>query len=543
MSKEQTNFLEEIIESDINSGLYDNKLRFRFPPEPNGYLHIGHAKAICLNFGLGKKYNSPVNLRFDDTNPAAEEKEYVDSIKKDIKWLGYNWDKECYASDYFDQLYDWALVLIKNDKAYVDEQSQNEILDQKGTTTQSGKNSPYRDRPVDESLKIFVDMMKGKYNVGDCVLRAKVNMSSSNMQMRDPIIYRILDKKHHRTGERWKIYPMYDWTHGQSDYIEKISHSLCTLEFEVHRELYNWFLDQIFKSKSLRPKQREFARLNLSYTIMSKRKLSELVSENHVRGWDDPRLPTISGLRRRGYSPKSIREFCNKVGVAKRNNVIDISLLEYCAREDLNLVSYRVMAVLNPIKLVIDNYPESKEEYLEAENNPENNEYGTRLIPFSKEIYIEKEDFREKYDKSFYRLSIGNEVRLKNAYIIRAHSVDKDDKNGIYTIHCTYDIKSKSGSGTKESHRKVKGTIHWVSIKHAVIGKVMLYDRLFNVISPDEDQNTDFKQFLNPNSLHEINNVYLEPSLRAAKKSKYYQFQRKGYFKLDKDSTKKKFNI
>jgi len=332
---------------------------------------------------------------------------------------------------------------------------------------------------------------------------------------------------------------MYDWTHGQSDYIEKISHSLCTLEFEVHRELYDWFLDQIVEPKLLRPKQREFARLNISYLVMSKRKLSELVSKKYVKGWDDPRLPTISGLRRRGYSPKSIRDFCEKVGVSKRNNVIDIALLEYCAREDLNLVSYRVMVVLNPIKLVIDNYPESKEEYLEAANNPENNEYGTRLIPFSKEIYIEKEDFREEYDKNFYRLSIGNEVRLKNAYIIRAHSVEKDDKDGTHTIHCTYDVKSKSGSGTKESHRKVKGTIHWVSIKHAILGKVMLYDRLFNVISPDEDQNIDFKQFLNPNSLHIINNVYLEPSLKAAKKSEYYQFQRRGYFKLDKDSTEK----
>ena len=537
MSKEKRNFLEEIIDSDLINGLDKNKIKFRFPPEPNGYLHIGHAKSICLNFGLGKKYNSPVNLRFDDTNPEAEEKEYVDSIKNDIAWLGFSWDKECYASDYFDQLYKWALDLIKMNKAYVDEQSQDDILEQKGTTTKPGINSPFRERSIEENLDLFDKMMKGYYNEGECVLRAKINMASVNMHMRDPIIYRILKKPHHRTGKKWIIYPMYDWTHGQSDYIEKISHSLCTLEFEVHRELYDWFLDQIAETKLLRPKQREFARLNMSYTIMSKRKLSELVSKQYVTGWDDPRLPTISGLRRRGYPPKSIRDFCKKIGVAKRNNIIDISLLEYCAREDLNNISYRVMGVLNPIKLIIDNYSDLKEENLTAENNPENKDYGSRLIPFCKELYIEKEDFKEDYDKNFYRLSIGKEVRLKNAYIIKGKSVEKDSNGNVQTIHCTFDSKSKSGSGTDESRRKIKGTIHWVSARHAVKCKVMLYDRLFNKVSPDENEDIDFKNFLNPNSLKEIKNVFIEPCLRKAKKSNYYQFQRLGYFKLDKNST------
>ena len=537
MSKEKRNFLEEIIDSDLINGLDKKKIKFRFPPEPNGYLHIGHAKSICLNFGLGKKYNSPVNLRFDDTNPAAEEKEYVDSIKYDIEWLGFSWDKECYASDYFDQLYKWALDLIKINKAYVDEQSQNEILEQKGTTRKTGINSPFRERPIEENLDLFDKMTKGYYKEGECVLRAKINMASDNMHMRDPIIYRILNKFHHRTGKKWIIYPMYDWTHGQSDYVEKISHSLCTLEFEAHRELYDWFLDQIVNPKFLRPKQREFARLNMSYTVMSKRKLSELVSKKCVTGWDDPRLPTISGLRRRGYSPKSIRDFCTKIGVAKRNNIIDISLLEYCAREDLNNISYRVMGVLNPIKLVIDNYSDLEEENLIAENNPENKDYGSRLIPFCKELYIEKDDFREDYDKNFYRLSIGMEVRLKNAYIIKGKSVEKDSKGNVHSIHCTFDPKSKSGSGTDESRRKIKGTIHWVSARHAIRCKVMLYDRLFDKVSPDENENIDFKQFLNPNSLKEIKNVYIEPYLRKAKKSNYYQFQRLGYFKLDKNST------
>ena len=537
MSKEKRNFLEEIIDSDLINGLDKKKIKFRFPPEPNGYLHIGHAKSICLNFGLGKKYNSPVNLRFDDTNPVAEEKEYVDSIKHDIAWLGFSWDKECYASDYFDQLYKWALDLIKINKAYVDGQSQNEILEQKGTTTKIGINSPFRERPIKENIELFDKMTKGYYKEGECVLRAKINMASDNMHMRDPIIYRILNKPHHRTGKKWIIYPMYDWTHGQSDYVEKISHSLCTLEFEVHRELYDWFLDQIVRPKFLRPKQREFARLNMSYTVMSKRKLSELVSKKYVTGWDDPRLPTISGLRRRGYSPKSIRDFCTKIGVAKRNNIIDISLLEYCAREDLNNISYRVMGVLNPIKLVIDNYSDLEEENLIAENNPENKDYGTRLIPFCKELYIEKDDFREDYDKNFYRLSIGKEVRLKNAYIIKGQSVEKDSKGNVHSIHCTFDPKSKSGSGTDESRRKIKGTIHWVSARHAIRCKVMLYDRLFNKVSPDENEDIDFKKFLNPNSLKEIKNVYIEPYLRKAKKSNYYQFQRLGYFKLDKNST------
>ena len=535
--KESLNFIEQIIEDDLNEGLEKSKLRFRFPPEPNGYLHIGHASSICLNFGLGLEYRAPVNLRFDDTNPAKEEQEYVDAIKKDIKWLGFEWDKELYSSDYFDQLYDWAIFLIKNDKAYVDEQSSEMIANQKGTPTSVGTNSPYRDRSVEENLLLFEKMKNGAFEEGSHVLRAKIDMSSPNMLMRDPILYRVLKKSHHRTGNDWNIYPMYDWTHGESDYIEQISHSICTLEFKNHRPLYDWFLDQIYESDKLRPKQREFARRNMSYTVMSKRKLLELVQEGYVNGWDDPRMPTISGLRRRGYTPKSIRDFSDKAGIAKRDNVTDIALLEFHIKSELNKTAPRVMAVLDPVKVVITNYPDGGEEILVAENNPEDEDAGTREIPFSKEIYIERDDFREVANKKFFRLKLDKEVRLKNAYIIKANSVIKNESGDIIEIHCTYDKDSKSGSGSEASKRKVKGTIHWVSIKHALPAEVRLYDRLFTDESPDSHKDKDFKEFINPDSLRIIKYAYVEPSLHNSKHRDRFQFQRLGYFTIDDDST------
>ena len=535
--KKSLNFLEQIIEEDLKKGLEKNKLRFRFPPEPNGYLHIGHASSICLNFGLGLKYNAPVNLRFDDTNPSKEEQEYVDAIKNDIKWLGFKWDKELYASDYFQQLYQWAINLIKKGKAYVDDQSSEEIAKQKGTPTQPGTNSPFRDRPIKENLELFEKMKNGEFPEGSHVLRAKINMASSNMLLRDPIMYRVLRKAHHRTRTDWNIYPMYDWAHGESDYIEQVSHSLCTLEFKPHRDLYNWFLDQVYTT-NLRPKQREFARRNISYTVMSKRKLLELVQENYVSGWDDPRMPTISGLRRRGYTPKSIIKFSEVAGIAKRDNVTDVALLEFCVRDHLNKTAPRVMAVLNPVKLVITNYPKDKEEWLEAENNPEDESAGTRQVPFSREIYIEREDFKEEANKKFFRLSLGKEVRLKNAYIIKAESVLKDIEGNIIEIHCSYDSLSKSGSGTEESKRKVKGTLHWVSIKHAVKAEVRLYDRLFIDEAPDNYKDRNYKEFINPNSLITNKNTYVEPSLLSAKPLDRFQFQRLGYFCVDLDSTK-----
>ncbi|PIE48878.1 MAG: glutamine--tRNA ligase [Flavobacteriales bacterium] len=536
--KKSLNFIEQIIEEDLSAGMDKSQLRFRFPPEPNGYLHIGHAASICLNFGLGLKYNAPVNLRFDDTNPIKEEQEYVDAIKQDIQWLGFKWDKELYASDYFEQLYQWAVDLIKAGNAYVDEQSSETIAAQKGTPTEPGTNSPFRDRPLEENLALFEQMKNGELPEGSHVLRAKINMASPNMLMRDPVMYRVLKKAHHRTGTDWNIYPMYDWAHGESDYVEQISHSLCTLEFKPHRDLYNWFLEQVYTGKDLRPKQREFARRNLSYTVMSKRKLLELVNEKIVSGWDDPRMPTISGLRRRGYTPESIIKFSELAGIAKRNNVTDVALLEYCVRDHLNKVAPRVMAVLNPVKVVITNYPDDKEEWLKAENNPEDNNSGNRKVPFSKEIYIEREDFREQANKKFFRLKLDKEVRLKNAYIIKAQSVVKDDSGKITEIHCTYDPLSKSGSGTPESQRRVKGTLHWVSVKHAVPAEVRLYDRLFSDEAPDGHKNKDYKAYINPNSLEINTHALVEPSLKEAKIGDRFQFQRLGYFCIDNDSTK-----
>lgn len=521
------NFIEHIIEEDLANGMSKNDLRFRFPPEPNGYLHIGHTKAIGISFGLGEKYNAPVNLRFDDTNPAKEEQEYVDAIKEDISWLGYQWADEVYSSDYFQQLYDWAVQFIKEGKAYVDSQSSEAMAEQKGTPTQPGVDGPFRNRTVEENLELFSKMKNGEFDEGSHVLRAKIDMQHVNMLMRDPIMYRVLKKHHHRTGNDWCIYPMYDWTHGESDYIESISHSLCSLEFKPHRELYDWFLDQVVEADKLRPKQREFARLNLSYTIMSKRKLLKLVEENIVSGWDDPRMPTISGLRRRGYTPNAIKKFVETVGVAKRDNVIDVALLEFCIREDLNKTAPRVMAVLDPVKLIITNYPEGKEEWLEAENNQEDDSAGFRKVPFSRELYIERDDFKEQAGSKFFRLQLGEEVRLKNAYIIRGESVMKDSNGKITEIHCTY---------SEDTSKKVKGTLHWVSINHAVKAEVREYDRLFMDESPDTHPDKDFMEFINPESL-KIVTAFVEPSLKDAEVGDRFQFQRLGYFNVDKDST------
>ena len=538
--KRSLNFLEQIIEEDLANGMPKENLRFRFPPEPNGYLHIGHTKAIGISFGLGQKYNAPVNLRFDDTNPAKEEQEYVDAIKQDVSWLGYQWENEVYSSDYFQQLYDWAVLLIKDGKAYVDDQSSEAMRIQKGTPTEAGTNSPNRDRSIEENLDLFTRMKNGEFEEGSHVLRAKIDMASPNMLLRDPLMYRILKKTHHRTGDDWCIYPMYDWTHGESDYIEQISHSLCSLEFKPHRDLYNWFRDHVVAYSASKypnpPKQREFSRLNLSYTIMSKRKLLKLVEEGIVSGWDDPRMPTISGLRRRGYTPASIRNFIETVGVSKRENIIDVSLLEFKIREDLNKTANRVMGVLDPVKVVIDNYPEGEEEILIAENNPEDPNAGSREVPFSREIYIEREDFREEANKKFFRLKLGKEVRLKNAYFITATSCEKDENGKITVIHCTYDPLTKSGSGSPESMRKVKGTLHWVSVKHAIKAEVRAYDRLFLDEAPDGHKDKDFMEFVNPNSLEKIT-AFVEPSLQTAKIGDQFQFQRLGYFNVDPDTT------
>ncbi len=530
------NFIEQIIEDDLKAGLSQNKLRFRFPPEPNGYLHIGHASSIALNFGLGIDYNAPVNLRFDDTNPAKEEQEFVDAIKRDVQWLGYQWDQELYASDYFQQLYDWAIEFIKKGKAYVDSQTSEAMAQQKGTPSTEGTDSPYRNRSVEENLDLFERMKNGEFEEGTHILRAKIDMKSKNMLMRDPIMYRILHKHHHRTGDQWCIYPMYDWAHGESDYLEQISHSFCTLEFLPHRELYDWFLDQVYDNQKVRPKQREFARRNLSHTVVSKRKLLKLVQDNHVNGWDDPRMSTISGLRRRGYTAASLRNFANTIGIAKRDNLIDVSVLEFCIREDLNKTAPRVMAVLDPVKLVITNCPERQEEWLDAENNQEDESAGFRKVPFSREIYIEREDFLEEAPAKFFRLSIGKEVRLKNAYIIKGESVVKDLAGNITEIHATYDTDSLSGSGTEASLRKVSGTLHWVSIPHALQAEVRLYDRLFTDEAPDAHKEKDFLEFVNPDSL-KIVTGYVEPSLQTAKNEDKFQFQRMGYFTVDKDST------
>lgn len=535
MKEKGPNFIEQIIEEDLAKDYSKDQLKFRFPPEPNGYLHIGHASSINLNFGLGLKYNAPVNLRFDDTNPLKEEKEFVEAIKKDIKWLGFEWAEECYTSDYFQQLYDWAVELIKNGDAYVDSQTSETIAEQKGTPTEPGQPSPYRTRSVEENLQLFEAMKNGETPEGKDVLRAKIDMTSPNMLMRDPIMYRCVHKAHHHTGEAWKIYPMYDWAHGESDFIESISHSFCTLEFLPHRELYNWFLEKLGRNDLLKPKQREFARRNLSHSVVSKRKLAQLVEKGVVDSWDDPRMPTISGLRRRGYSPASIRNFADSIGVGKRENIIDMSHLEFCAREDLNKTSPRILGVLDPVKIVIDNYDQD-EEWLDIENNPEDENAGSRKIPFSKEIYIERKDFREEANRKFFRLKLGKEVRLKSAYIIKAESVEKDENDEITVIHCTYDPKSKSGSGTPESQRKVKGTLHWVSVKHAIKTEIRLYDRLFTVENPTADKNKDFLDFVNPDSLETLTG-YIEPSVIDAKPLDRFQFQRIGYFCVDKEST------
>jgi glutaminyl-tRNA synthetase len=538
--KKSLNFLEHIVEEDLANGMPKESLRFRFPPEPNGYLHIGHTKAIGISFGLGETYNAPVNLRFDDTNPAKEEQEYVDAIKKDISWLGYSWANECYSSDYFQQLFDWAVLLIKDGKAYVDSQSSEEMRAQKGTPTSVGTESPFRTRSVAENLELFQGMKDGKFKEGAHTLRAKIDMENPNMLLRDPLMYRVMFKEHHRTGNDWCIYPMYDWTHGESDYIEQVSHSLCSLEFKPHRELYDWFRDHVYGFSKAKypnpPKQREFSRLNLSYTIMSKRKLLTLVENGIVSGWDDPRMPTISGLRRRGYTPNSIKSFVETVGVSKRENIIDVALLEFKIREDLNKNANRVMAVLDPIKVVITNYPEGEEEFLTSENNQEDETAGFREVPFSREIYIEKEDFREEANKKFFRLKLGKEVRLKSAYIIKAESCTKDEDGNVIEIQCTYDALSKSGSGSEESLRKVKGTLHWVSVKHAVKAEIRAYDRLFLDEAPDAHKEKDYMEFVNPDSL-EIIHAFLEPSLQVAKIGERFQFQRLGYFNVDDDAT------
>jgi len=522
------NFIEEIVEEDLRDGKYE-KILTRFPPEPNGYLHIGHAKSICLNFGLAEKYNGATNLRFDDTNPVTEETEYVDSIKEDVKWLGFNWVNEFYASDYFDQLYELAVSLIRKGLAYVDDSSAEKIAAEKGTPTEPGKENEYRNRSIEDNVFLFEQMKNGLYKDGEKVLRAKVDMASQNMQMRDPIMYRIKHAHHHRTGDKWCIYPLYDFAHGQSDSIEHITHSLCTLEFIPHRPLYDWYINnlEIFPSH-----QYEFARLNMTYTVMSKRKLLQLVNEGYVTGWDDPRMPTISGFRRKGYTPSSIRTFCEKIGVAKRDNLIDISLLEFCIREELNTSAKRVMAVLNPVKLIIDNYDENKTEELITENLP-NDPENTRTVSFSKELWIEKEDFMEEPVKKWFRLAPGQMVRLKSAYIIKCESFKKDVEGNITEIHCSYLPESKSGHDT--SQLKVKGTIHWLNAKDAVNAEVRLYNPLFNVENPAAEEG-DFKDFINPDSLQVIKTAFIEPSIQNAKPGSHFQFMRNGYFCVDEDS-------
>ena len=534
-SKGSLNFIEAIVEEDLKSGAYPNGIHTRFPPEPNGYLHIGHAKSICLNFGLAHKYGGKCNLRFDDTNPVTEEEEYVQSIREDVHWLGFEWAGEYYASDYFEQLYEWALDLIRAGKAYVDDQSQEEISAQRGTPTRPGIESPYRNRPVEENLDLFQRMKKGEFEDGSRVLRAKIDMESPNMHLRDPALYRIKKASHHRTGDKWCIYPMYDYAHGQSDYIEGITHSICTLEFEVHRPLYDWFLDRI-ATPGYRPKQIEFARLNLSYTVMSKRKLLQLVEEGHIRNWDDPRMPTISGLRRRGYTPSSIRSFADRVGVARRENIIDLALLEYSVREDLNKTAPRRMAVIKPLKVVLVNYPEGKTEQVMAVNNPEDPESGRRAVPFGRELWIEEDDFMQNPPKKYHRLFPGGMVRLKYAYVIRCLDVVRNADTGeIIQLNCEYLPGSQPG-GT-DSQIKVKGNIHWVSAAESLSAEIRLYDRLFTVEDPSADPDRDFKEFLNPDSLRVLTQCTLEPALGGSLPGETYQFERKGYFCVDPDSS------
>ena len=537
-NKKSLNFIEAIIEDDLKNGKHAGRVLTRFPPEPNGYLHIGHAKSICLNFGMAEKYNGKCNLRFDDTNPVKEDVEYVDSIKEDIRWLGFDWEnREFYASDYFDQLYEWAVKLIKKGLAYVDESSADEVAATRGTPTRPGKESPYRNRTTEENLDLFERMKKGEFPDGSKVLRAKTGMASPNMHMRDPVMYRIKHATHHRTGDKWYIYPMYDFAHGQCDFIEGITHSLCTLEFEIHRPLYDWFLDQIIDDPEVnksRTRQYEFARLNLNYTVMSKRLLLQLVQEKHVYGWDDPRMPTITGLRRRGYTPESIRDFADRVGVAKRENVIDVGLLEYCIREDLNKRAQRVMGVINPLKVVIENYPDDKEEELEAVNNPEDESMGTRKVPFSKVLYIERDDFMEDPPKKFFRLAPGREVRLRYAYFITCIGIIEDESGNITELRCTYDPASRGGNSP--NGRKVKATLHWVSARHAIEAEVRLYDRLFSKEDPyDYGENQSFLDNLNPESL-KILKGYVEPFIKQSKVGENFQFERLGYFCVDPDS-------
>ena len=536
--KKSLNFIEAFVESDLAAGKNGKRIQTRFPPEPNGYLHIGHAKAICLDFGIAERYNGICNLRFDDTNPVKEDVEYVDSIMEDIKWLGFHWENVYYASDYFPQLWDFAVRLIKEGKAYVDEQSAEIIAQQKGTPTQPGTNSPFRDRPVEESLDLFNRMNQGDFEEGSMVLRAKIDMASSNMHFRDPIIYRIIKHPHHRTGTAWKAYPMYDFAHGESDYFEGVTHSLCTLEFEVHRPLYDYFIDLLKKDDDYRPRQIEFNRLNLTYTVMSKRKLLQLVKEGRVNGWDDPRMPTICGFRRRGFTPSSIRSFINKIGYTKYDGIIDVALLEHAVREDLNATAPRVSAVLDPVKLIITNYPEGKVEMMEAINNPEDLTQGSHEIAFSRELFIEREDFMEDAPKKFFRMTPGQEVRLKNAYIVKCTGCKKNESGEIEEIYAEYDELTKSGM--PESNRKVKGTLHWVSAEHSLPAEVRLYDRLFTVENPSEDKEKDFLELLNPDSLKVLTNCRVEAELQHAKPYDNFQFQRLGYFNVDPDSNSEK---
>ena len=534
----KANFIHLQIDKNLEEGKNQGRVHTRFPPEPNGYLHIGHAKSICLNFGIAEKYGGKCNLRFDDTNPSKEETEYVESIMEDVHWLGFDWeDRLFYASDYFDKLYEFAIQLIKEGKAYVDDQDSESIASQKGTPTRPGLESPFRNRSAEENLELFKKMAAGEFGEGTHVLRAKIDMASPNMHMRDPIMYRVIKKHHHRTGDKWKIYPMYDFAHGQSDYFEGITHSICTLEFEVHRPLYDWFIDQL-KENSYRPQQIEFARLNLTYTVMSKRKLLELVKDNHVNSWDDPRMPTISGLRRRGFTPESIRNFSDRIGVTKVDGMIDVSLLEYSVREHLNRTAQRVMGVLNPLKVTITNYPEGESEEMVAVNNPEDESMGTRKVPFSRELYIERDDFMEDPPRKFFRLAPGREVRFRYAYFITCNEAIKNDKGEITELLCTYDPASKGGNSP--DGRKVKATLHWVSAEHAVKAEVRLYDRLFNDENPSGHKDKDFKEFLNPDALNVLNECYIEPFVTGAKPLQHFQFERLGYFNVDYDSTNEK---
>ncbi len=536
--KKSLNFIEQEIEKDLEQGKNSSRIQTRFPPEPNGYLHIGHAKAFCLDFGLAEKYGGVCNLRFDDTNPVKEDLEYVESIKEDIQWLGFNWGKVCYASDYFGQLWDFAVRLINEGKAYVDEQTSEQIAEQKGTPTRPGTESPYRNRPAAESLELFNKMNSGEIAEGAMVLRAKIDMASPNMHFRDPVMYRVIDHPHHRTGTKWRAYPMYDFAHGQSDYFEGVTHSLCTLEFSVHRPLYDYFIDELKQHEDLsdnRPRQIEFNRLNLTYTVMSKRKLLALVNDGLVSGWDDPRMPTLCGLRRRGYSPQSILNFIDMIGYTKFEALNDISMLEAACRDDLNKRATRVSAVLDPVKLVITNYPEGQVEMLEAIDNPEDEASKKHTVEFSKYLWIERSDFMEDAPKKYFRLTPGSEVRLKNAYIVRCTGCTKDDDGNVLEVHCTYDPLTKSGM--PESGRKVKGTLHWVSCAHALPAEVRLYDRLFSVENPSEEKDKDFRELLNPDSLKVLKNCYVESYLKEFKPLDHLQFQRTGYFTLDKDST------